>query len=201
MLLTNFPFRSRYEKLDYGVHDVESDAGGPVALSSDKATVLMVRMRYPTLSIHGIEGAFSAPGGKTVIPAKVTGKFSLRYVQLRPAGFVHPFYPLRLVPDQTPEKVGLLVRAYVESEFAKLNTRNKLQFEDHHGGKPWLADPNHWNYRAAIKATEVTGSGLYCSLLLTCCSTLQRRSTNKRPISIVKGDLFRSPSRSLMRSV
>lgn len=32
----------------------------------------MGRMRYPSLSLHGIEGAFSAPGAKTVIPAKVS---------------------------------------------------------------------------------------------------------------------------------
>lgn len=36
--------------------------------------------RYPTVSIHGIEGAFSDPGTKTVIPAKVTAKFSIRQV-------------------------------------------------------------------------------------------------------------------------
>ena len=38
----------------------------------------MGRMRSPSLSIHGIEGAFSGAGGKTVIPAKVSGKFSIR---------------------------------------------------------------------------------------------------------------------------
>lgn len=32
------------------------------------------------MSIHGIEGAFSDPGTKTVIPAKVTAKFSIRQV-------------------------------------------------------------------------------------------------------------------------
>lgn len=36
--------------------------------------------RYPTVSIHGIQGAFSASGTKTVIPAKVTAKFSIRQV-------------------------------------------------------------------------------------------------------------------------
>lgn len=36
--------------------------------------------RYPTVSIHGIEGAFSDAGSKTVIPAKVTAKFSIRQV-------------------------------------------------------------------------------------------------------------------------
>lgn len=39
---------------------------------------LMARWRFPSLSLHGIEGAFYSPGAKTVIPAKVTGKFSIR---------------------------------------------------------------------------------------------------------------------------
>lgn len=38
----------------------------------------MGRMRYPSLSLHGIEGAFHGVGAKTVIPAKVAGKFSIR---------------------------------------------------------------------------------------------------------------------------
>ena len=44
--------------------------------------LLMGRMRNPSLSLHGIEGAFSDPGAKTVIPAKVSGKFSIRYVKI-----------------------------------------------------------------------------------------------------------------------
>lgn len=50
--------------------------------------ILMHRWRYPSLSLHGIEGAFSASGAKTVIPRKVIGKFSIR-----------------LVPNMTPEEV------------------------------------------------------------------------------------------------
>lgn len=72
--------RAIYEKLDYTVAELEAAVGGEVALSCDKATVLMGRMREPSLSIHGIEGAFYGPGSKTVIPAKVSGKFSIRYV-------------------------------------------------------------------------------------------------------------------------
>lgn len=56
----------------------------------------MGRMRYPSLSIHGIEGGFSAPGAKTVIPAAVHGKFSIR-----------------LVPDLTPSAVNALVTEYL----------------------------------------------------------------------------------------
>ena len=129
--------RKRYEVLDYSISDIEASVGASIALSSDKSAVLMGKMRYPSLSLHGIEGAFSAPGAKTVIPAKVSGKFSIR-----------------LVPDQTPEAVDPLVIAYIQSEFAKLNSKNKIGIENLHGGKPWVADPEHWNYVAAIKATE-----------------------------------------------
>jgi Cys-Gly metallodipeptidase DUG1 len=41
----------------------------------------MSRMRLPLLLLHGIEGAFAVPGAKTVIPAKVGGKFSIRWVR------------------------------------------------------------------------------------------------------------------------
>ena len=70
--------RKIYEKIDYSIQDVEESVGASIALSDDKAAVLMGRMRFPSLSLHGIEGAFSAPGAKTVIPAKVSGKFSIR---------------------------------------------------------------------------------------------------------------------------
>ena len=42
----------------------------------------MGRMRMPSLSLHGIEGAFYGPGAKTVIPASVSGKFSIRYAYI-----------------------------------------------------------------------------------------------------------------------
>ncbi|KAG8928582.1 hypothetical protein FRC01_005707 [Tulasnella sp. 417] len=129
--------KQRYDVLDYSISDIEQSAGAPVALSEDKSAVLMGRMRYPSLSLHGIEGAFSAPGAKTVIPAKVSGKFSIR-----------------LVPNMTPDNVDPLVINYLKAEFAKLNSKNKLEVENLHGGKPWVADPNHWNYVAAKKATE-----------------------------------------------
>jgi cytosolic nonspecific dipeptidase len=72
-------------------------------LHEDKKSLLMHRWRYPTLSLHGIEGAFHGPGAKTVIPAKVIGKFSLR-----------------LVPDQKPAQIEKVVKKHIEAEFAKV---------------------------------------------------------------------------------
>jgi Cys-Gly metallodipeptidase DUG1 len=129
--------RAIYEGLNYNITDVEEAAGAAIALSSDKVSVLMGRMRSPSLSIHGIEGAFSAAGAKTVIPAKVSGKFSIR-----------------LVPPQTPDNVDPLVIAHLEKAFARLESKNKLTVESLHGGKPWLADHRHWNFEAAKRATK-----------------------------------------------
>ena len=72
-------YRALYDRLDYSIADIEEAVGAPIALTDDKTQVLMGRMRQPSLSIHGIEGAFYGSGAKTVIPAKVTGKFSIRF--------------------------------------------------------------------------------------------------------------------------
>lgn len=70
--------RKEYEDLDYTKQDLIDAVGADIGLSDDPAELLMGRMRYPSLSLHGIEGAYSGPGVKTVIPAKVTAKFSIR---------------------------------------------------------------------------------------------------------------------------
>jgi Cys-Gly metallodipeptidase DUG1 len=130
--------RQLYKKLNYGIEDVEVSAGAKIAISEDKASALMGRMRYPSLSLHGIEGAFYGAGAKTVIPAKVCGKFSIR-----------------LVPPQTPENVDPIVFKYLQGEFEKLGSKNTFSVENFHGGKPWVENYKHWNYEAAHRATEV----------------------------------------------
>jgi Cys-Gly metallodipeptidase DUG1 len=124
--------------LDYSISDIEDSVGASIALSSDKIEVLMGRMRQPSLSLHGIEGAFHTSGAKTVIPAKVSGKFSVR-----------------LVPPQTPENVDGFIQDFIKGEFSKLGSKNKLELEYLHGGRPWVADHTHWNFEAAKAATRV----------------------------------------------
>lgn len=95
----------------------------------------MNRWRYPSLSIHGIEGAFDGPGAKTVIPRKVIGKFSIR-----------------LVPNQTPDVICGHVKKHLEAKFAERGSPNKLTVEMGHGGQPWRSDPNHPHYIAGRNA-------------------------------------------------
>jgi len=97
----------------------------------------MHRWRYPTLSLHGIEGAFSGAGAKTVIPRKVMGKFSLR-----------------LVPNQDPKDIATCVEKHLNTEFDKLGSPNRMWIKAHHGAKSWLSSFDHPNYVAAEKAIE-----------------------------------------------
>eukprot|EP00123_Amoebidium_parasiticum_P001548 comp12663_c0_seq1/m.7738 comp12663_c0_seq1/g.7738 ORF comp12663_c0_seq1/g.7738 comp12663_c0_seq1/m.7738 type:complete len:477 (-) comp12663_c0_seq1:246-1676(-) len=127
-----------YDKIDFDPESFRNDVGARGLIHSSKNDVLMARWRYPSLSLHGIEGAFYESGAKTVIPAKVIGKFSLR-----------------LVPDQTPEAVCQLVTSHLESEFKKLNSQNNMSVTMlSGGGYPWVSDFNHPNYLAGRKAVQ-----------------------------------------------
>jgi acetylornithine deacetylase/succinyl-diaminopimelate desuccinylase-like protein len=94
-----------YEAIDFEVSDFiqENQILTGKALYAEKKSLLQHRWRYPTLSLHGIEGAFAGPGAKTVIPAKCVGKFSLR-----------------LVPDQDPATIEQLVKAHLQKKFEQV---------------------------------------------------------------------------------
>lgn len=47
-------------------------------VTEEKTQLLMNRMRYPSLSLHGIFGG--AERETTIIPREVTGEFSIRFV-------------------------------------------------------------------------------------------------------------------------
>jgi len=127
-----------YNAIDFDMTEFKSEIGIIELLNpADKMKTLMGRWRNPSLSLHGIQGAFSDPGAKTVIPRKVIGKFSIR-----------------IVPNQTPDEVGKLVTDYLNQKWKARKSGNNMKIHLDHGGKPWMADPNHPNYVAAAKATK-----------------------------------------------
>ncbi|XP_026555240.1 cytosolic non-specific dipeptidase isoform X1 [Pseudonaja textilis] len=126
-----------YDKIDFDLKEYAKDVGATKLLHDTKEMILMHRWRYPSLSLHGIEGAFSGSGCKTVIPRKVIGKFSIR-----------------LVPDMTPEVVTKLVEDYLSKKFAELHSPNKFSVKLGHGGKPWVSDFNHPHYMAGRRAMK-----------------------------------------------
>ena len=129
--------KSLYGDISYTMENLHESIGSQTSIHDSKEPTLMARWRYPSLSVHGVEGAFSAPGAKTVIPAKVVGKFSIR-----------------TVPDMESDKVDQCVFKYVNEEFQKLGSKNKCEVTLQHAGNWWVASPKHWNFSAAGKAVE-----------------------------------------------
>uniref|UniRef100_A0AAY3ZZM2 Peptidase M20 dimerisation domain-containing protein n=1 Tax=Denticeps clupeoides TaxID=299321 RepID=A0AAY3ZZM2_9TELE len=122
-----------YQDIEFDMENYKEKHLNPVP----QVDLLAHRWRYPTVSIHGIEGAFSASGSKTVIPAKVTGKFSIRQV-----------------PNMDPATVKKQVTEYLHSVFAKRKSPNSLKVTMIIGAKPWLADTQHSLYEAGKEAIK-----------------------------------------------
>ncbi|KAF2493227.1 CNDP dipeptidase [Lophium mytilinum] len=129
--------KALYGDIAFTMDNLYESLGSTTGIYPDKESTLMGRWRYPSLSLHGIEGAYSAPGAKTVIPAKVIGKFSIR-----------------TVPDMEIDAVNELVYKHVKDAFAAIGSKNKLNVFCQHAGKWWVASPKHWNFTAAGKAVE-----------------------------------------------
>ncbi|XP_046377519.2 cytosolic non-specific dipeptidase-like isoform X1 [Haliotis rufescens] len=133
--------RQLYEPIDFDQEDYRKDIGAPKLIHAKKDQVLMARWRFPSLSVHGVEGAFSATGAKTVIPKKVIGKFSVR-----------------IVPNLEPEQVEKLVVAHLEKAHKESGSPNTMKVSMGHGGRYWLSDFSHPHYMAGRKAmTKVFG--------------------------------------------
>jgi len=126
-----------YDVIDFDLEEYRTDLGTRKLIHNQKPDVLMHRWRYPSLSLHGIEGAFDGAGSKTVIPRKVIGKFSIR-----------------IVPDMVPSEVERLVVDHLNKQHAASGSPNIMKCTMGHGGKPWVADFNHPHFQAGIKATQ-----------------------------------------------
>jgi len=127
-----------YDEIEFDLDSLKGVAGTHDLLHPESSKLAMMHMwRYPSLSLHGIEGAHSGQGAKTVIPAKVIGKFSIR-----------------LVAHQDPVKVAELVVAHCQQTFAKLGSPNALKVTATQGAKAFTGDPSDENYQAAFRANE-----------------------------------------------
>ncbi len=67
--------------------------------STDPADLVRRIWAEPTFEVHGIRGGYTGPGVKTAIPPRAEAKISMR-----------------LVPDQSPEKLFEIVRDFMQTE-------------------------------------------------------------------------------------
>uniref|UniRef100_A0A3Q3GAW4 Carnosine dipeptidase 1 n=1 Tax=Labrus bergylta TaxID=56723 RepID=A0A3Q3GAW4_9LABR len=123
-----------YQDIEFDVENYKSKIGVSHLMYTNKVDLLAHLWRYPTVTIHGIEGAFSDRGTKTVIPLRL----SLIYHVI----FLYPVVVMLQVTD------------YLHSVFAKRKSPNKLKVTMVIGAKPWLADPQQALYEAGKAAVR-----------------------------------------------
>lgn len=88
------------------------------------ATSLMRRWREASLTIHRFQT--SGPDNATIIPRMAKAALSMR-----------------LVPNQEATEVSTALASYLEAEFKKLESNNRLTVTIDHKAEPWLGDLNN----------------------------------------------------------
>lgn len=123
--LAGLPDESEAFKESYGVAGFLKGMTGGTELR--RAAVF-----EPTATINGLTSGYQGPGAKTVLPARASAKLDFR-----------------LVPDQSPEEIGPLLRAHLDAEgFPDVEVRYLA------GVKPARTDPDNPFVQLSIRAAE-----------------------------------------------
>ncbi|NPA43878.1 MAG: dipeptidase [Chlorobi bacterium] len=126
-LINSIPFDEEKYKASIGVDELWGE--------KDYTPVERTSIR-PTLDVNGIWGGYTGEGTKTIIPSEASAKITMR-----------------LVPDQEPDEIARLFKAYVEQHTPP---GTKVEVKTYHGGYPYLMPVDHPGYKAAEKALETT---------------------------------------------
>ncbi|KAI9032812.1 WD40-repeat-containing domain protein [Phycomyces nitens] len=95
---------------------------------------LMVRWRYPTLSVHKIDVSINNP---TVIPRNARAVISMR-----------------VVPDQSISDICDSFKSYTEKVFQETRTENKILVQIESSADYWLGNPENKYFKAAEDAIK-----------------------------------------------
>ncbi len=91
--------RAKYNQVPYSEETILKEMNAPALWHGEIGYTPLERLGIrPSLTIHGISGGFTGPGMKTVIPARVAAKVSIR-----------------LVPDQDPAEIAILFEEHIRA--------------------------------------------------------------------------------------
>jgi acetylornithine deacetylase/succinyl-diaminopimelate desuccinylase-like protein len=126
--------RAEFQKLPFSDTKYRKDLGAPKLFGETGYSTLERASARPTFEVNGLLAGFTGEGAKTVIPAVAMAKVSMR-----------------LVPDQTPERVSDLFEAHLRKIVPKTVEWKLTRM---HGGKPWITEPDNRFVQAAARAIE-----------------------------------------------
>ena len=126
--------REQWKRLPFNETKYRKDLGAPKLFGESGYTTLERVWARPTFEVNGLLAGFTGDGAKTVIPATAMAKVSMR-----------------LVPDQTPDRIADLFEAYLKKVTPKTV---QLTLTRMHGGNAWMADFDNPFVQAAGRAIE-----------------------------------------------
>ena len=126
--------RQAWATLPYNEKQYKKDFGIPKVFGETGYATLERTWARPTFEVNGLLSGFTGEGAKTVLPAVAMAKVSMR-----------------LVPNQTPDKIAELFEAHLRDISPKTV---ELKITRMHGGKPWMTSYDNPFVQAAGRAIE-----------------------------------------------
>jgi acetylornithine deacetylase/succinyl-diaminopimelate desuccinylase-like protein len=105
-------------------HYRKTEVGSSVLTGEPGFSVLYRTWARPTLEVHGMPGGFTAPGAKTVIPAKASAKVSMRLVPNQDADDILAKYK-KFVAKLTPKGIQTNIKVWSKGAACVVGTDNK----------------------------------------------------------------------------
>ena len=113
-----------WERLPFNEEEYRKAEVGSSVLTGEPAySVLHRTWARPTLEVHGIPGGFTAPGAKTVIPARASAKVSMRLVPNQDADDILKKYT-DYVKKLTPKGIAINIKVHSKGPACVVNTDN-----------------------------------------------------------------------------
>jgi acetylornithine deacetylase/succinyl-diaminopimelate desuccinylase-like protein len=105
-------------------HFRKTEVGSKVLTGEPGYPTLYRLWARPTLEVHGMPGGFTAPGAKTVIPAKASAKVSMRLVpNMDPDDILKKF--TKYVKKLTPKGVEVTIKVHSKGPACVVGTDNE----------------------------------------------------------------------------
>ncbi len=105
-------------------HYRKTEVGSKVLTGEPGYSVLYRTWARPTVEVHGMPGGFTAPGAKTVIPARASAKVSMRLVPDQNADDILKKFE-KYVAKLTPKGIQLNIKVWSKGPACVVGTNNK----------------------------------------------------------------------------
>ncbi len=106
-------------------HYRKTEVGSKVLTGEPGYSVLYRTWARPTLEVHGMPGGFTAPGAKTVIPARASAKVSMRLVPNQDPDDIMKKYT-NYVKKLTPKGIDINIKVHSKGPAIVVGTDNRF---------------------------------------------------------------------------